>query len=109
MSKDKKCCAGCKRYDGHETIHLKDCPFYPESIQKIRDDADRNAVKEIKAVRKYIKDKFAQILRIYPGELQKNYDLLSDLRSLVQKSQGYLTTIEDSLKAQYLKNKEDKT
>ncbi len=29
-----KCVAGCKVYDGNETYHHKDCPFYPESFSE---------------------------------------------------------------------------
>ena len=32
-----ECIAGCKTYNGNETLHHKDCPFYPESLSKLYD------------------------------------------------------------------------
>ena len=40
-AKEEKCCAGCKRYSGEETRHIKECMFYPESFSKMYDDLDK--------------------------------------------------------------------
>lgn len=37
MSKEEKCCAGCKMYYGGEIKHHKDCVFYPESLTSVYD------------------------------------------------------------------------
>lgn len=38
-----ECVAGCRNYTGGEVRHHPDCPFYPESLSKMLDDAlDKN-------------------------------------------------------------------
>ena len=43
----RKCVAGCKAYNGFETYHHKDCPYYAESFSK-RFDQSQSKVSELK-------------------------------------------------------------
>ena len=54
-----KCCAGCKMYDHHEAVHLKECPNYPETLTKINDDKIRlrdEAIRDLVAGLLVLKD-----------------------------------------------------
>ena len=38
---EPRCESGCIRLDGHETRHHKDCVYYPESLTRMLDEAEK--------------------------------------------------------------------
>ena len=54
MVGEKICQRGCLTLEGHETIHVKDCDFYPDSRSKMYDDLKKRNGELIKVAIKFL-------------------------------------------------------
>ena len=59
-----KCIVGCKAFTGGEIYHHKDCPFYPESMSKMFDDAKQ----QLKEANKQTEEGYKTIEELIDGE-----------------------------------------
>lgn len=79
MNKEK-CNAGCQNFHGGEVLHMRDCPFYKESLQKTRDEADEKALLALKEAVAML-DKYVNLgMPIFELE-QSIIDILPKLKS----------------------------
>ncbi len=51
MEASMKCVPGCMRFDGRETKHHRDCPYYPESLTKAWHDTEADYLRKIDRLR----------------------------------------------------------
>lgn len=110
MSKEEKCCAGCKIYSGEETRHIKECVFYPESFSKMYDDLDKKhedaqfvigeyerQIEDLSSQLTAVKEALREIIKeceewVVPGAENSNncennhYVDIDDLKSLITKA-----------------------
>jgi hypothetical protein len=92
---EKKCPPGCKKFEGHEGKHLPECPFYPESISKMLDDA-QSSIAELERQNKQFLEAAAQANEWY---LNLNWDDGDDLRGRYDKAVRQIAKLEAQLAA----------
>ncbi|MEH0154011.1 hypothetical protein V6R21_07665 [Limibacter armeniacum] len=99
-SKQPKCVAGCTHYTGGEIKHHKDCPYYPDSLSRLYDEAIAKIQSLESEQSKFTNSNvfthhwFITIMGEHKrlGEFLMNYDLTNHLDEIKRYGKGLFET-----------------